>query len=408
LIDTIQVQRNNGIFDISELENYWDAKSYPIEKHVEIIQLMERFEICFKLVGAKNTYVIPELLKTEIPDRELVKEIQSQDSLKFQISYEFMPSGLITKLICRLYYLIYKSNYWKNGVVFVDDMAKGIVIRSNKVITISTSGQQKGNLLAIIRNELKSIHFDFNMKEGTDYKEKIPCNCAVCLKGDPFFFGYDVLKNFLSKDKTEIDCHSSAHTVAINDLILGYNSVRPTKKLIHEILSAASQLQGQNKIIVGTEDARNSFISERLSKNGIVSKDQSKWGASGTGVQQGELDIKIEDGNGNIVTIFEGLNMKNFDTANLINHIEKTISKYDSNGLQEKYIGVYYGGNNFDSFSKKYLSYMESYESNSLLFKSTIDESESLIQETEIKIFKSKYERSSRDIFLYHILINLA
>ena len=408
LIDTIQVQRNNGIFDINELENYWDLKFYPVEKHVEIIQLMERFEICFKLVGAKNTYVIPELLKTEIPDKKLVDEIQSSESLKFQIRYEFMPSGLITKLICRLYYLIYKSNYWKNGVVFMDDMAKGIVIKSNKVITISIWGQHKGNLLAIIRNELKSIHLDFNMREGVDYKEQIPCNCVFCLKGDPFYFSYDVLKNFLSKGKTEIDCHSSAHTVGINDLILGYNSVKPAKKLIHDILSAASQLQGHNKIIVGTEDARNSFISERLSKNGIVSKDQSKWGVSGTGVQQGELDIKIEDGDGNIVTIFEGLNMKNFDTLNLHNHIEKTILKYDPNGLGEKYIGVYYGGKDFDSFSKKYLNYMTEYSSESLIFKNTTDESESLIQETEIKIFKSKYERSSRDILLYHILINLA
>jgi hypothetical protein len=318
-----------------------------------------------------------------------------------------MPSGLITKLICRLYYLIYKSNYWKNGVVFMDDLSKGIVIKSNKIITISISGQQKGNLLAVIRNELKSIHLDFNMREGIDFKEQIPCNCALCVKGQPFYFGYEVLKIFLAKGKNEIDCHSSAYTVDINDLILGYNSVKPAKKLIHDILSAASQLQGQNKIIIGTEDARNSFISERLSRNGIVSKDQSKWGASGSGLQQGELDIKIEDGEGNIVTIFEGLNMKNLDTLNLFHHIEKTVSKYDPNGLREKYIGVYYGGKDFDSFSKKYLNYMAAYKSENLIFKSTADESESLIQETEIKIFKSKYERSSREIFLYHILINM-
>ncbi|WP_347053615.1 COR domain-containing protein [Flavobacterium olei] len=408
LIDTIQVQRNNGVFDISELENYWDLKLYPMEKHVEIIQLMERFEICFKLVGAKNTYVIPELLKTEIPDSELADEIQNGDSLKFQIRYEFMPSGLITKLICRLYFLIYKSNYWKNGVVFMDDLAKGIVVRSNKMITVSISGQQKINLLAVIRNEVKSIHLDFNMKEGIDFWEEIPCSCVQCAKGKPFYYSYSVLKKFLSRGKNEIDCHLSTLTVGINELILGYNSLKPAKKLIHDILSAASQLQGQNKIIIGTEDARNSFISERLSKNGIVAKDQSKWGSSSSGVAQGELDIKIEDGEGNIVSIFEGLNLKSLDTVNLSNHIEKTISNYDPNGLPEKYVGAYYGGRDFDSFTKKYFNYMKDYEIENFVFKSTTDESESLIQETEIKIFKSKYDRSSREIFLYHILINMA
>lgn len=408
LIDTVEVQKNNGVFEVGDLDSYWDAKAYPLEKHIELIQLMERFEICFKLVGAKNTYVIPDLLETEIPDLEVVKEIQDEDCLKFQIKYEFMPSGLITKLICRLYYMIYKNNYWKNGAVFMDEMAKGVVVRAGKLITISISGQYKGNLLAVLRNELKAIHLDFNMKEGTDFKELIPCNCPKCAKGDPFYFGYEVLRNFLSKGKTEIDCYSSTESVGISDLILGYNSLRPAKKMIHDILSAASQLQGHSKIIIGTEDARNTFISERLSRNGIVSKDQSRWGASGTGLRQGELDIKIEDGEGNIVTIFEGLNMKSFDTLILHNHIEKTLTNYDPTGLREKYIGVYYGGRDFASFSGKYLSYMQAYQSENVSFKETCDESESLIQETEIKIFKSKYIRSSKNVVLYHILINMA
>ena len=31
LIDTIEIQKNNGVFEVSELENYWDIKLYPIE-----------------------------------------------------------------------------------------------------------------------------------------------------------------------------------------------------------------------------------------------------------------------------------------------------------------------------------------------------------------------------------------
>jgi GGDEF domain-containing protein len=99
------------------------------------------------------------------------------------------------------------------------------------------------------------------------------------------------------------------------------------------------------------------------------------------------------------------MNLKNLDTANLKKHIEKTILKYDSNGLNEKFLCVYYDGDNFDLFSKKYLHKITN--DMTFGFLSTIDESENLLEHTEIKIYKTIYERTSKRVFLYHILINL-
>lgn len=408
LIDTIEIQKNNGVFNVFELEKFWDSKLYPSDKHIELLQLMEKFDICFKLIGAKDIYVIPELLKTEISNISLVNEIESNAVLKFQIYYTFMPHGIVTKLICRLFNLIHKESYWKNGVIFQHEISKGLVIsdRQKKTITITISGKQSANLLAIIRNELKNIHSDFNMSETKDFIEKIPCNCNICERSsEPYYFRYDVLKNFISKDKNIIDCHISAQSIDIIKLISGYTLIKPTKKLIYEILSAASQLQGQNQIIHNNEDARNSFISGRLSYTGIVSKDQSNWGSSASGKSQGRLDIKIEDGEGDIISIIEGVNLKSLDTQNIDNHINKTIKNYDPSGLSEKYICVYYDGNNFDEFSKKYFNHVVYHSS--LKFNSTTNESRSMLENTEILVYKSLYERTSREICLYHILINL-
>lgn len=407
LIDTIPVQKSNGVFSIFDLENYWDLKMYPIEMHITIVQLMEKFEICFKLVGAKDVYVIPELLKTEVSNPQLIEEIDTSDNMRLQLEYNFMPAGIITKLICKLYSIIFKDNYWKNGAIFQHELSKGYIVNdiTRRVLHIVVSGNQKGNLLAIIRNELKNIHSGFNMQEGFDFKEKIPCICDECKNSkNPFYFEYDVLKNFLIKDKTQISCHKSSENVDINLLISGYTTVKPTRKLIYQIISAASQLQGQNKNIIPTEDARNSFISDRLSQIGIVAKDQSHWGKSGTGINQGKLDIKIEDGEGNIITLFEGLNLRSLDTGNINMHIDKTINNYDSNGLFEKYICVYYDGKNYLDFSKKYLHHV-----NSLAYlNSTVDESDNLVENTEIKVLKSNYSRTDKKIYLYHILINMS
>lgn len=406
LIDTIPVQKNNGLFNIFDLENFWDLRKYPIEMHIIIVQLMEKFEICFKLIGAKDVYVIPELLQNNITNPKLIEEINIAENMRLQFDYFFMPAGIITKLICKLYSIIYKDNYWKNGAIFQHELSMGYVVNDfrNKVLYLVVSGEQKGNLLAIIRKELKSIHDSFNMKEGTDFKEKIPCICVECKNStNPFYFEYDVLKTFLIKSKTQIPCNFSAENVDINLLISGYSTVKPTRNIMYEIISAASQLQGQNKNIVPSEDARNSFISDRLSQNGIVAKDQSHWGKSGTGNNQGKLDIKVEDGNGNIVTLFEGLILKSLDTTNLIFHIRKTINNYDVNGLPEKYLCVYYEGKNYSEFSEKYLNYLNGLED----FSSNVDLSDSLVENTEIKVVKSKYFRTRKKISLYHILINM-
>lgn len=406
LIDTIPVQKSNGIFSLFDLENYWDLKIYPMEMHNTIVQLMERFEICFKLLGSKDVYVIPELLETEISSPQLIKEIETDENMKLQLEYSFMPAGIITKLICKLYSIIFKDNYWKNGAIFHHELSKGYVISdiSKKVLYVIVSGKQKGNLLAIIRNELKIIHDDFNMKEGIDFKEKIPCICDECKNGiTPFYFEYTVLKKFLMKENMQIYCNKSAELVDVNLLISGYATVKPTRKVIYQIISAASHLQGQNKNINPKEDARNSYISDRLSQNGIVAKDQSHWGKSNAGLNQGKLDIKIEDDNGNVITIFEGLNLKSLDTGNIKLHIDKTIKNYDPNGLFEKYICIYYDGNNYLDFSKKYFAYVKSL----IDFNKTIDMSDNFLQNTEIKVLKSSYDRTERKIYLYHILINM-
>lgn len=409
LIDTIPIQKKDGVFSIFELDNYWDLTAYPQERHIEILQLMEKFEICFKLMGGKDIYVIPELLKIEIPNAFVIAEIESDETLKFQLRYSFFPHGIITRLICRLYNIIFQDCYWKNGVILQHELSKGSVIsdRANKTITISIAGKQKSNLLAIIRNELKNIHQSFNMNEGIDFNELLPCNCAVCASiPEPYYINYNVLKKFIANDKHTIDCHLSAQSIDIIKLISGYTLTKPNIKLIYEILSAASQLQGQHQIILKDEDARNSFISSRLSLNGIISKDQSRWGASETGKSQGRLDIKIEDGEGNILTIFEGLNLKALDVTKIDSHISKTLTHYDPNGLFEKYICIYYDGVGFVNFCNKYFSHI-SQDNPFSVFKSTVDESQAILQHTEIKVFKSTYERTAREVYLYHILINM-
>ncbi|MCT4006358.1 leucine-rich repeat domain-containing protein [Elizabethkingia anophelis] len=410
LIDAIPIQRENGIFHYNDLAKYLPSKAYPTETFLQLLQLMEKFSICFKVVGGHNIYIIPELLKNEVPDNLNISDFKQIDALKFRIKFNFMPKGLMSRLICNLYYLLTSESYWKSGVILNYENSRALVVSSPiyKTLEINCIGIQKRDLLSIIRNELTKMFKDFNIIESEDYFEEIPCNCDLCqTQSEPYYFKNVTLKNFIQKDKSTIECHDSASTVNIFNLLSVYRTKNPEKKLIYKLLGAISQLQGLSQNIKSDEDSRNKFIASYLSQNGIISKDQSKWGKSGKGKKQGELDIVFEDGEGNITSFFEGLNTKSLDVNNINSHIIKSINNYDVNGLPEKYIGIYYGGKNFSNFTSKYSNYLNNFNQEDIRFEDIIDDSNQLVAHTEIKVFKTYYYKSNKKIKLIHILSNM-
>lgn len=409
LIDSIPIQKQNGLFNYADLENYLDLKDYPFETHHQLLQLMEKFNICFKLIGAQDLYIIPELLKDEIPNEEEFQEITNADGLRCKITFTFMPKGLISKLICRFYNLLSSNNFWKNGVVLNYDMSKASILCKplEKSLDIKIIGNPRRDLFTLIKNELSKIYLELNIKEGEDFFEAIPCNCDDCKQTKPYYFEYVALRRYILKGKDTIECQNSTFPVKINDLLDLYRIKNTETKFIYPLLSAISQLQGQTASLKSDENSRNNFITAYLSSKEINAKGQSLWGRSSKGLRQGELDIKIESNEGDIVTIFEGVNLTSVDTTTINTHIIKTINKYDVNGLPDKYLGVYYTGKSFADFSTKYLHYIRSFDEEGIIFSDVSDETIQFTSHSEIRIYKAYYEKSGRKLSMTNILINI-
>ena len=409
LIDSIPIQKQNGLFNYADLENYLDLKDYPFETHHQLLQLMEKFNICFKVVGAQDLYIIPELLKDEIPNEGEFQEVTNADGLRFKITFTFMPKGLISKLICGFYNLLSSNNFWKNGVVLNYDTSKALLLCKplEKSLEIKITGNPKRDLFALIKNELSKFYSELNLKDGEDFFEEIPCNCDYCKETKPYYFRYSVLKRFIQNGKNFIDCQSSTFAVNINELLDLYRTKNTETKFIYPLLSAISQLQGMTASLKPDENSRNTFIAKYLSTKEVNAKDQSLWGRSSTGLKQGELDIKIESSEGDIITIFEGVNLTSVDTTTINEHIIKTVTKYDVNGLPEKYLGVYYTGKSFFDFSIKYLEYISTFNQEEVVFSDVSDETIQFTVHSEIRIFKAYYKKSGRKLCILNILINM-
>lgn len=235
IIDEEVVIKSFGRFDFDQLKTIWSE--YPEENHLHLVELMKKFELCFEVPNTQE-YIIPELLKPSSPSF-----YWSYDkNLRFEYHYEFMPSGILTRLIVISHHLIHEGVYWKNGVVFERENTKALVTSDpfNRKLQLWIDGIHRKELLSILREKIDYIHTTLNHPAT---KQMVRCICTECINHDtPFFYSYATVKNFVGKDKKTIQCSVSAENVSI-ELLLGGIEGRTT--IEEEILDILRGMKGR-------------------------------------------------------------------------------------------------------------------------------------------------------------------
>jgi len=404
LIDIREIHENKGRFKFDKLEDYWDVNKFPRLIHNGLIRLMEKFDLCFNL-QEPDEYIIPKLLPAERP---LIPfdDYNKADNLRFEYHYDFMPAGIISRFICRIYYLIKNDHFWQNGVELKFDSSNALVTSESfkNRMKISISGADKNELLAIIRREFLDIHQTLNLrKDDRGYWEMIPCNCTDCIKSStPYLFRHEVLRRAYEKDRPSYPCDKSLDDVPIEKLLKGFESKPSQKDLLETIKIIAQKVQGVAKTMPPDEDSRNTFFALLIEAHGFIVKDQSRWGRSETGKSMGYTDIKIENSKRKTLAIIEAFNLKGFDKNYIDRHLIKLFG-YDPTGLEKNFIIVYSEVNDFSGLWKKYLDNI--YE---IDFRFPL---KGITQEktgyAEIKLAKTKHMREDEEVSIYHLFINM-
>lgn len=410
LIHSLEVQKSLGKFKAGNLENLLNKQKYPWDKHLEIITLMEKFEICFKIVGSDNQYIIPSLLPAQPPKTKVVEAIFKEEALRADFQYSFLPSGIIERLICKMNSFIYSNNFWKYGVILHDENEKAVLILNSveKIIQLRVTGELKAPLFQVIQHNLDDIHKSLNLKDK-DVNVLLACNCSECSHSkNPSLFNKTTLMKFLTKKKKKIDCQNSTEEVDIQNLLRGFKSNHNFTSLLRPFVNAASALQARISMNKNShEDTKNLYFADLLRPQimefGLIPNDQAQRGSSPMGKKSGELDILIEDGKGTPVSIYEGMHLRSLEKKNIDAHLKKTIDNYDKNGLKEKFIGVYSLSSDFDSLASGYLLHL----SQSEILRNSKDISDNYSTGEELKIYRTEIQKYKNPTFLYHLIINL-
>lgn len=411
ILDLKQVISNFGEFDSEVLDNL--LSEYDSQQISYIIELMKKFELCFQL-GEKK-YVIPELLRVSEPK---VKNF-SNNGIGLVYQYDFMPAGIISRLIVRLKDNLVSGKYWKYGLFVRHQNTIGKVTSNqfSRSINIQVFGENEALLLGIIKRDLDHINESLNYPS---HSIAIQCNCPNCSRAEsPFMFNYEFLEKAKRAGVRTVHCQH--HIVEVNlEQLIGPYQIKTANKgedfgfnstdLTVDIIEISTRIL-ERKYRVEWEDHVNDLFTDHLRTKGYGVTDQTRSGRSNT--QSGELDLMIRNLRGMPVAIVEALRLKSLGKGNqqLILHLNKMLVDYDTNGLSRNFLLVYSLADDFSDFWKKYQEYIADLHHhhlyNPLAKMTSYNINRDLSQRANLKVIVSQHEIGAGICDVYHIVLNM-
>ncbi|NQU51997.1 MAG: leucine-rich repeat domain-containing protein [Bacteroidetes bacterium] len=260
LDDTTIQFKKRGHFSKGYLSKIWKDLNYH-EMSDEIIQLMKNFELCYQIPDKENEYIAPQLLPKEQPDINL----DEFNGLQIRYDYEFLPKGLISRLIVRLHKYIDNISYaWRYGMIITKGQVRALIIETygKRNIHIRLSGNNQVEFLTIIKEEVDLLNKQY---QALRFKKLIPCFCSECKeRKEPFYYSHADLIRRTEKGKFEVECENSYEKMKVKMLLNRFfepsiSKDSPLKLFIsyskhdedfkNQLLKALAPLKREEKII---------------------------------------------------------------------------------------------------------------------------------------------------------------
>jgi internalin A len=167
-----QKQWRDGVLTKTELAAVLDEQRYPKSRHSFLLHLMEKFQLCFRLPGKEERYLVPELLGENQPD---LRELLVAPGLGFRYQYEILPEGLLPRFIVQTHAYSRAGQRWRTGVILEHEGCRAVVradsLERRVDIHITGNNAHRRGLLAIIREKLDEQHRDL---KGLVVDERVP------------------------------------------------------------------------------------------------------------------------------------------------------------------------------------------------------------------------------------------
>jgi internalin A len=335
ILDDEIVKEKRGRFNSEDCKRLWVESEYA-GMHPQLLALMIKFELAYQLPDSfPVTWLAPQLLSPSKPDE--LNGWETPGDLELRYKYEFMPKGLINRLMVRKNHFVPNIELsWKNGVFFEngDTSLLAQVSERGDEIILRARGPQRKELLSTISMDLDVLNDSFS---GLNEKiaKRIPCICAKCSQStSPEFYEYQQLIKRKEKNKLKVECRDSFEDVSVLELLDGiyFTSKDAIEDGSHSIFGVDLEVEGLKKEVEVLIQKKTDLAIELTESYDAEKKFSLKRRVK-------ELEAEIEEKRNQLVNLDEALFSKNKwyrskdDQSSKKNALEELLVK--TNALKE-------------------------------------------------------------------------
>lgn len=276
-LDAKIVMENNGKFTNADLRKIWPQEKYQ-GKHRELLELMMKFQLCYRLPNTQDEYILPQLL--DFASRDYTWE--TKENLIVRYEFDFLLPAIMTRFIVTNHQRIAGdgTQAWRNGAIFEKRGAQARVLEytDQRYIEIQAKGPFARDLVVVLTESMNNV---LNYYPKLKYEVLVPCICTTCQKSaDPHRFRMSQLQNFIEHGTEVIHCgNPPGETVNIWQLLdssVGrfrlldtneYDSIKGNRE-------AGVRISRVEKLVL-TSGERN-VIADQIESRMIVTGDENK------------------------------------------------------------------------------------------------------------------------------------
>ena len=218
------LEATRGHFSEKDTRKIWLRPEYQ-GMHGLLVRMMKEFELCYRVEGEGENYIIPQRL----PGENKSYGWDTTGNVPVQYRYKFMPKGVLTRLICRLHTRIEEDpklgqRVWNDAVIFTLPDGKGRVfareVYSENTIELRATGPKHAEMLNEVIRKMDDINRDAKY-ENMQVDKMVPCPCGECVKlpdNERHFFKFSVLEKALEKGIPDLRCDVSLDSIKVENI----------------------------------------------------------------------------------------------------------------------------------------------------------------------------------------------
>ncbi|WP_044234381.1 COR domain-containing protein [Haliscomenobacter hydrossis] len=230
------LEATRGHFSEKDTRKIWLQPEYQ-GMHGLLVRMMKEFELCYRVEGEGENYIIPQRL----PGENKSYGWDTTGNVPVQYRYKFMPKGVLTRLICRLHTRIEEDKelgqrVWNDAVIFTLPDGKGRVfareVYSENTIELRATGAKRSEMLNEVIRKMDDINRDAKY-ENMQLEKMVPCPCGECAKlpdNERHFFKFSVLEKALEKGIPDLHCDVSLDSIKVENIFGQSGVTKPRMK----------------------------------------------------------------------------------------------------------------------------------------------------------------------------------